>query len=450
MPTPSQCPISPSSSRAVWSPSRAASVISGPVRLPGRPSDPLEQVARDRGVGVDQRPGLAHEGVAAGVLLPAAAVAALAAVPARDDLHVAELAGDAEAAALDLAVDEDAAADAGAEGHHHHVGLAARGAEPPLGPDRGVGVVVDEDRQRTAASAAPPAAARRARTGAGRRRRWRGPRRRSPAAPMPTAATSSAPTSVSSSSTTSTMVSSTTDGLVDRCGVSRRARWVIRPSGSTRPPATLVPPMSMPMARRRSRAAPRRSVRTPIPSAASAAAPIMPASLPRLARANSASGRCPRPVSCRRNAARVGLEQQVPGIRDAAADDDQLGVEDRHHGGRALAQPRAEVAEQLQRGGVALLGGPGDVVPAQRRRRRCRTGRPGAPPSGVPDSTTLARLAHQGVAAGVLLPAAAVAAAAPDAVRHDPQVAELGGHAPCPAQQPAVDDHPAADARCRR
>ena len=34
----------------------------------------------------------------------------------------------------------------------------------------------------------------------------------------------------------------------------------------------------------------------------------------------------------------------------------------------ALAQPGAEVAQQLQRGGVALLGGTGDVVPTQRLR----------------------------------------------------------------------------------
>ena len=52
----------------------------------------------------------------------------------------------------------------------------------------------------------------------------------------------------SSSSTTETMVSSTTRGLVDRCGVSRRARASTVPSASTTPPATLVPPMSMPMA----------------------------------------------------------------------------------------------------------------------------------------------------------------------------------------------------------
>ena len=68
-----------------------------------------------------------------------------------------------------------------------------------------------------------------------------------PAAPMPTAAMSSV-RPASSSSTTETMVSSTTRGLVERCGVSRRARASTVPSESTMPPATLVPPMSMPMA----------------------------------------------------------------------------------------------------------------------------------------------------------------------------------------------------------
>ena len=70
-----------------------------------------------------------------------------------------------------------------------------------------------------------------------------------PAAPMPTATTASCPTTPMSSSTTSTMVFSTTPGFFDRCGVSRRARCSTCPSESTTPPATLVPPMSMPMLR---------------------------------------------------------------------------------------------------------------------------------------------------------------------------------------------------------
>ncbi len=51
-----------------------------------------------------------------------------------------------------------------------------------------------------------------------------------PAAPMPIAAMSSVQPA-SSSSTTETMVSSTTRGLVERCGVSRRARASTRAVG---------------------------------------------------------------------------------------------------------------------------------------------------------------------------------------------------------------------------
>ncbi len=55
--------------------------------------------------------------------------------------------GDAELAAIGLTVDDECAADAGAEGDEHEVGLALRCAEAPLGPAAGVGVVVDHHRQ---------------------------------------------------------------------------------------------------------------------------------------------------------------------------------------------------------------------------------------------------------------------------------------------------------------
>ncbi len=64
---------------------------------------------------------------------------------AGDDLHVSELAGDAVLAPLDLALLQDRAADAGAERDHDEVVLAAAGAEAPLGPGGGIGVVVHED-----------------------------------------------------------------------------------------------------------------------------------------------------------------------------------------------------------------------------------------------------------------------------------------------------------------
>ena len=109
------------------------------------PLDPLDDAVGDGRVGGGQLPGLADEGVAGAVLLPAAAVAARTAVPAGHHLHVAELTGDPVLAALDLTVLQDRAADAGAERDHDEMVLAAARAEPPLRPRRGVRVVVHHD-----------------------------------------------------------------------------------------------------------------------------------------------------------------------------------------------------------------------------------------------------------------------------------------------------------------
>ena len=126
--------------------------------------------------------------------------------------------------------------------------LAAAGAEPPLGPDGGVGVVVDDDRQphplrqRLAQRLVAPRQVR------GEHARSRGRRRRSRRRRCPTAA-------ISSRASLEQLVDHLDDGvlddlraLVDRCGVSRRARASTVAVGSTTPPATLVPPMSMPIA----------------------------------------------------------------------------------------------------------------------------------------------------------------------------------------------------------
>jgi hypothetical protein len=113
--------------------------------------DALDDLVRHRGVGGGQLAGLADQRVARAVLLPAAAVAARAAVAAGDDLHVPELARHAELAALDLAVLQDRAADAGAEGDHDQVVLAAAPAEAPLRPGGGVRVVVHHHGDREAA-----------------------------------------------------------------------------------------------------------------------------------------------------------------------------------------------------------------------------------------------------------------------------------------------------------
>src|SRR5690606_24217999 len=71
----------------------------------------------------------------------------LAALALRDHLHVAELTGQAPPAALHPAVEDDRATDAGAEGDHEQPALAATGAEPVLGARGGVRVVVHDDGQ---------------------------------------------------------------------------------------------------------------------------------------------------------------------------------------------------------------------------------------------------------------------------------------------------------------
>jgi hypothetical protein len=63
------------------------------------------------------------------------------------DLHVAELCADAEATAVEAAVQDDATADAGADGDDDQVRLAATGTELVLGPGRGVRVVLHHHRQ---------------------------------------------------------------------------------------------------------------------------------------------------------------------------------------------------------------------------------------------------------------------------------------------------------------
>src|SRR3954447_5478591 len=289
----------------------------GTGEVAGAALHPLEQVAGDRGVGVGQRPGLADQGVAAGVLLPAAPVAALATVPAGDDLHVAELPRDAEPAALDLPVDEEATADAGAQRHHHDVGLAARGAVLPLGPGGRVGVVVDVDRhrhallQRLLQRLVTP-------------RPVRGETQPGPGGGHEAGSADPHGGHLGGADQGQQLLDDVDDGVLHHRGALGAVRSV-----ATRPvPDTAVrlhqpaghlgaadvdadgqgsahalnprPPLPLPLPF------------GPIPSAASAAAPIIPASLPRLASANSASGRWPRPVSCRRNAARVGASSRAP------------------------------------------------------------------------------------------------------------------------------------------
>ena len=220
MPMPSHSPMSASSSRAVGSPSRAASVMKGPVSAlaspprrasrsatTGDPASIMARASRTRALPLaycSQQPRLPHSQRDA----------------ARHDLHVAELAGDAVPPALDVAVDDERAADARAEGDDDDVRLTAGGAEARLGPGRRVGVVVDGDRQRRCAATARRAAARCARTGAARRRRSPGPRRRSPRRRCPRRRCRRGRPGASSSST------ALDDGVLDDAGRGRAVRGV--------------------------------------------------------------------------------------------------------------------------------------------------------------------------------------------------------------------------------
>ena len=94
---------------------------------------------------VEPGPGVAHERVAAGVLLPAAAPAALALASVGHHLHVTELPGHAVVPAVHPAVDDDGATDPGPESHHDGVHGATRRAVPDLGACGAVGVVVEYD-----------------------------------------------------------------------------------------------------------------------------------------------------------------------------------------------------------------------------------------------------------------------------------------------------------------
>ena len=234
--------MSASSSTASGSPAWAASVTSGPVSRVDVAADPGLEVVGHRGVGQHQLARVADQRVARGVLLPAAPVAALAAVAVRHDLHVPELAGHAVLATEHLVVDHQRAADAGPERDAQDVAVTDARAEPALRERGGVRVVVHHHRARRSAASARPAAARRARPGAARTARSRGRRRRTrpPRCRPPRRRTAALRVS-----TSSTMVSSTSRTL--RPGVGRR--WLVStvPKESTTPARTLVPPMSMPI-----------------------------------------------------------------------------------------------------------------------------------------------------------------------------------------------------------
>ena len=128
-PTPSHEPTSAKAASATGSPGLGR-------RGDRRPGQVLDALVTDE-------PG---EGVAAAVLLPAAGAAALARPPAGHDLVVAELPRHPVVAAQHRAVEDQRAADAGAEGDHDGALGVAHGAVGQLGAGGAVGVVVEHHR----------------------------------------------------------------------------------------------------------------------------------------------------------------------------------------------------------------------------------------------------------------------------------------------------------------
>ena len=100
-----------------------------------------QQLLGYRGIGGGELPCLAAKRIAGGVLLPAAPVAALAAVAAGHDDLVPELPRHAKAAAFHAPVHHHGAADPGAQGDADQPALTLPGAEAPFRPGGGIGVV---------------------------------------------------------------------------------------------------------------------------------------------------------------------------------------------------------------------------------------------------------------------------------------------------------------------
>lgn len=131
MPSPRRWPISSSNSMAPASPAAAAASTILPVNLSGSPSHRATRCG-DWAEPEDTSSRLTLQRRARGVRLPTAAVAAPAPHSVLDEADVAELATDAEAAVQHPAVDDGAAADAGAHGDEDEVVHVAAGAEQEL------------------------------------------------------------------------------------------------------------------------------------------------------------------------------------------------------------------------------------------------------------------------------------------------------------------------------
>ena len=175
-------------------------------------------------------------------------------------------------------------------------------------------------------------------------------------------------------------------------------------TGGARPRSSATPPRGTPSAR-----APR-----PRPARPPGRAAPRPAAAPPAGRRRPGFGRV-----------RIGgVEQPVAGGRHASADHHDVRVEGRDQVGDADAEPVADGGERLACDQVAVGGGGRDHRARQPRgvatAELLQQGRLEADPRP--------RQADQGVAGGVLLPAALAAARARLAAGHDLHVPELAGH----------------------
>jgi len=141
------------------------------------------------------------------------------------------------------------------------------------------------------------------------------------------------------------------------------------------------------------------------------------------------------------------VQQQVACRGEPAADDHDLGVEGRHQVGQADAQPLADRGEGTQRHRVPGGRGLGDHRAGQLPEvAAARVAEHGLLTGGG----RVARVPHERIAAGVLLPAARAPALAGATARHDLHVAELPGHAVEAAMHVAVEHDRAPDAGAHR
>src|SRR5580693_8656011 len=107
----------------------------------------------------------------------------------------------------------------------------------------------------------------------------------------------------------------------------------------------------------------------------------------------------------------AGCQQQLSGIRDAAADHEPARVQQRCQVGQSLTEPAADLVEAVNRGRIALLRSLRHNWPVDVRRIAMGQVEQASSIAG-PFAGYLSSRSDQGAAAAVLLEAAPVAAAA--------------------------------------